>query len=384
MNLTPKRNKIFFIFEKNIAMKLKRPTLLIDKEKCLQNIHKMKEKAERQGVKFRPHFKTHQSAEVGEWFRNAGVEAITVSSVTMARYFANHGWKDITIAFPVNFAEADEINILAKTIRLNLLIESMEAFVFVEDNIKSKTGIFIKIDAGYHRTGIPVDDHENILILILEILHAHHHEFEGFILHNGNTYHAGNADEIQRIHHESIGKVNSLKAFLDLHDIHPKISVGDTPSMSIISDFLGIDEIRPGNFVFYDVMLQNLGSCGFADIAVVLACPVVAKNTDRNELVIYGGAIHLSKDFITDGEGNQIYGRVVFFDKTGWQEPLENTFVKSLSQEHGIIKTTPEQVKNIKIGSFIGILPVHSCLTVHQMREFSNLKGERITTYLSC
>jgi D-serine deaminase-like pyridoxal phosphate-dependent protein len=365
-------------------MKLKRPTLLIDKEKCLQNIRKMKEKADRQGVKFRPHFKTHQSAEVGEWFRNAGVEAITVSSVTMARYFANHGWKDITIAFPVNFAEADEINELAKTMRLNLLIESMEAFVFVEDNIRSKTGIFIKIDAGYHRTGIPVDDHENILILILEILHARHHEFEGFILHNGNTYHAGNADEIQRIHHESMSKVNSLKAFLDQHDIHPKISFGDTPSMSIISDFSGIDEIRPGNFVFYDVMQQNLGACGFADIAVVLACPVVAKNTDRNELVIYGGAIHLSKDFITDGEGNQIYGRVVFFDKTGWQEPMENTFIKSLSQEHGIIKTTPEQVKNIKIGSFIGILPVHSCLTVHQMREFYTLKGERITTYLSC
>jgi len=106
-------------------MKLKRPTLLLDKEKCLHNIQKMKEKADKNGVKFRPHFKTHQSAEVGEWFRDAGVEAITVSSVTMARYFASHGWKDISIAFPVNFAEVDEINELAKTIRLNLLIESM-------------------------------------------------------------------------------------------------------------------------------------------------------------------------------------------------------------------------------------------------------------------
>jgi D-serine deaminase-like pyridoxal phosphate-dependent protein len=131
-------------------------------------------------------------------------------------------------------------------------------------------------------------------------------------------------------------------------------------------------------------MQQSLGACGFDDIAVMLACPVVAKNDDRNEIIIYGGAIHLSKDFIADADGNRIYGRVVFFDKDGWKEPLNNTFVKSLSQEHGIISTTPDVLKKIKIGSFVGILPVHSCLTVHQMREFYTLKGERITTYMSC
>ncbi len=365
-------------------MKLKRPTLLIDKEKCLRNIARMKEKADRCDVKFRPHFKTHQSAEVGEWFRNAGVEAITVSSVTMAKYFASYGWKDITIAFPVNLAEADEINELAKSIRLNLLIESMEAFIFVDANIKSPTGIFIKIDAGYHRCGIAVDDYEQILVLILEIMHARHHEFEGLLLHNGHSYHTKNISEIRQIHDESMIKINVLKDFLARHDINPKISTGDTPSHSIINDFQGIDEIRPGNFVFYDVMQQSLGACEFADIAVALACPVVAKNEARNEVVIYGGAIHLSKDYINDDDGNRIYGLVVFFDKDGWKEPLSNTFVKSLSQEHGIISTTPEVLKKIKIGSFVGILPVHSCLAVHQMREFYTLKGERITTYLSC
>ncbi len=364
-------------------MKLKRPTLLIDKEKCLRNIARMKEKADRGDVKFRPHFKTHQSAEVGGWFKNAGIEAITVSSVTMAKYFASQGWNDITIAFPVNLAEADEINELAKTIRLNLLIENMEAFIFVDASIKSPTGIFIKIDAGYHRCGIPVDDREKILVLILEIMHAKHHKFLGLLLHNGHSYHAKNIAEIRQIHDESMTKIGVLKEFLARHGINPEISTGDTPSHSIINNFRGIDEIRPGNFVFYDVMQQSLGACGFDDIAVMLACPVVAKNDDRNEIVIYGGAIHLSKDFIGDADGNRIYGRVVFFDKDGWKEPLNNTFVKSLSQEHGIISTTPDVLKKIKIGSFVGILPVHSCLTVHQMREFYTLKGDRITTYLT-
>ncbi|MDQ1351629.1 MAG: hypothetical protein QG657_1934, partial [Acidobacteriota bacterium] len=71
----------------------------MDKEKALKNIIRIKEKIARSpGVRFRPHFKTHQSAQIGQWFREMGVSAITVSSVDMALYFAQHGWTDITIA----------------------------------------------------------------------------------------------------------------------------------------------------------------------------------------------------------------------------------------------------------------------------------------------
>ena len=86
------------------------PTLLVNKEICLRNIEKMAMLAKQHRMKFRPHFKTHQSAKIGEWFKLFGVEAITVSSVKMAEYFANNGWKDITIAFPVNLLEIKDMN----------------------------------------------------------------------------------------------------------------------------------------------------------------------------------------------------------------------------------------------------------------------------------
>ncbi|MBK8048603.1 MAG: hypothetical protein IPK16_16670 [Anaerolineales bacterium] len=57
--------------------------------------------------------------------------------------------------------------------------------------------------------------------------------------------------------------------------------------------------MRPGNFVFYDWTQVQVGSCGFDDVAVVAACPVVGKYPDRHEVVLYGGAVHLSKDFLT-------------------------------------------------------------------------------------
>ena len=75
-------------------------------------------------------------------------------------------------------------------------------------------------------------------------------------------------------------------------------SYGDTPSCSLADNFEGFDEIRPGNFVYYDVMQYHIGSCSLDEIAVAVACPVVAIHPERNEVVIYGGAVHFSKEFI--------------------------------------------------------------------------------------
>jgi D-serine deaminase-like pyridoxal phosphate-dependent protein len=98
----------------------------LDKTRALRNIERMAKKARSSGVRFRPHFKTHQSAQIGEWFKDHGVETITVSSVEMAVYFADHGWQDVTIAFPVNWREIDSINTLAARLRLHLLVDSFD------------------------------------------------------------------------------------------------------------------------------------------------------------------------------------------------------------------------------------------------------------------
>jgi D-serine deaminase-like pyridoxal phosphate-dependent protein len=369
------------VFNKRISlMKLKRPTLLLDRQKCLANVRLMAEKAQRHGVIFRPHFKTHQSAEIGKWFRSFGVEKIAVSSVTMAQYFAASEWKDITIAFPVNLNEIDEINALSEAIVLNVLIENEEGVQALAEQIRHTVGIFIKIDAGYHRTGVEVDNHEKVLSLIQLLSMTKNLDFKGLILHNGNTYYQTDPKSILEIHNQSIRQLAELKAFLIGHDHHPLISIGDTPAMSLTENLEHVDEIRPGNFVFYDLMQQTLGACTYDDIAVAMACPVVAVHPERLEVVIYGGAIHLSKDFLHDENGRMVFGKVVLLNETGWSDPIEQTVIKSLSQEHGVIKTTAEKIGLFYPGQFIGILPVHSCLTTNLADHLLTLDGEKIET----
>jgi D-serine deaminase-like pyridoxal phosphate-dependent protein len=135
-------------------MNINKPTFLVDKPIAVANIRRMKHKAENSHVTIRPHFKTHQSAEVGNWFKAEGIEKITVSSVEMANYFAEHGWKDITIAFPLNIRELDSIKQLSEKIELTVLVSSMNHMeALLTANIK-KLNYFIKIDVGYHRSGL--------------------------------------------------------------------------------------------------------------------------------------------------------------------------------------------------------------------------------------
>ena len=298
----------------------------------------------------------------------------------MARYFVNHGWKDITIAFPLNPAEIEDIDHLASQIRLNVLVENYVGVAILSHNLKNSVGVFIKIDAGYHRTGIDVGNHQSILKLIRQIEKCPQLKFQGFIVHNGHTYNASGTEEILAIHDRSLQQLSALKQFMLQNGVEAIYSIGDTPAMSQTENFEGIDEIRPGNFVFFDVMQQFLGSCNYSNIAVAFACPVVAKHQSRHEIVFYGGAVHLSKDFILDSNGNKVFGKVVELSKSGWESPLGDTYVKSLSQEHGIVKASQAFYNKIEIGDFIGILPVHSCLTVDAMGEMFLIDGTKLRT----
>lgn len=359
-------------------MEINKPTLLLSKEIALRNIENMLQKANDHGLNFRPHFKTHQSAEIGEWFRDAGVKCIAVSSLTMANYFADAGWDDITIAFSVNIPEIEEMNELAGRINLNLLVENKEGLEALQEKLTWHTGIFIKIDTGYNRTGIEANRTPLIDELLGLIQKSPLLNFKGFLSHTGQTYQANSAHDIFSRHFDALLKMKALKARYQNEWPELIISLGDTPSCSICNNFEGVDEIRPGNFVFYDLMQYKLGACKLSDIAVRMVCPVVAVHSSRNEVVIYGGAVHFSKDSIVNIDGKLLYGRVVVSEDDKKILLDEKNYLHSLSQEHGILKINPRELKFFRPGDLIEIIPVHSCLTANLMKEYLTTEGEII------
>lgn len=336
----------------------------------------MSRKAKDLRLNFRPHFKTHQSAEIGEWFREAGVQCITVSSLTMANYFADAGWDDITIAFSVNIPEIPEINELAGRIKLNVLIENTEGLQALQEKITWHTGVFIKIDTGYNRTGIEANRTPLIDHLLEGIQKSPLLQFKGFLSHTGHTYQANSTHDVFSRHFDALLKMKALKTRYQNEWPELIVSLGDTPSCSICDNFDGVDEIRPGNFVFYDLMQYKLGVCQLSDIAVRMVCPVISVHPSRNEVVIYGGAIHFAKDSIVNLDGKLLYGRVVVNEDETKILLDEKNYLHALSQEHGILKINPRELHFFKPGELVEIIPVHSCLTANLMKEYLTTDGE--------
>jgi D-serine deaminase-like pyridoxal phosphate-dependent protein len=358
-----------------------KPTLLLDVKKCKTNIANMCAKAKTHNIDLRPHFKTHQSLEVGQWFKDVGVSKITVSSLEMADYFADQ-WNDITVAFPVNILEIDTINRLAKKITLNILVESKEAIEFLKNNLKSKVNFLIKINIGNNRAGLMPSNIEHIEAIIKTSEASDNLQFIGFLGHAGHTYKCKNKAEVIENHDAAKHEIVSLKDKFKVQYPNIIASYGDTPSCSVAEDFLGIDEIRPGNYVFYDIMQYQIGDCNIKDIAVAMACPIVAIHKDINEMVIYGGGIHFSKDSIIEN-GETIYGRIAKKEDNGWSDLIPNMYVKGLSQEHGVIRVPNTEIDNYKIGDTLIILPVHSCMTANLMKCYLTTKNQEIKMFNS-
>jgi D-serine deaminase-like pyridoxal phosphate-dependent protein len=357
-----------------------KPTLLLDEGRTKRNIQDMAARAQAARVRLRPHFKTHQSAQVGDWFLEVGITEATVSSVGQASYFANNGWDNITIAIPVNMGEIAQINTLARSTNLGLLVDSEAAVSFLEKNLTAKASIWIKIDVGYGRVGIQWQDTELILSLAHKLFTSKKATFAGLLTHAGHSYHAKNQAEILDINNTTIERMTGLKQDMEKSGINNfELSIGDTPCCSLAKDFEGIDEIRPGNFVFYDAMQAQLGTCTDEQISVAVACPVIGKYPQRQQLVIQGGAVHLSKDHLTDDKGNKIFGYVTRLGKDGFGPIDKRLFVSGVSQEHGTVTATdPSLLTDINIGDILLVLPIHSCLTANLYSEYVTLEGKTI------
>ena len=344
----------------------------------MNNISRMAGKAKRQGVRLRPHFKTHQSHEIGRWFRNEGITSCTVSSLQMAQYFAADGWNDITVAFPLNVPESPLINRLASAVTLHIMVCVPGVLPQLVEHLHHPVKVFIEVDTGYHRTGVDPDDQETIATLLEEIDASELFQFAGFISHAGNTYQCRDGLGVEAIHQAEVRAMKALRS--RYHSGYPGLilSVGDTPSASLADSLEGVDEIRPGNFVFYDLTQQAIGSCQLDQIALTMACPVVAVYPARKEIIIYGGGVHFAKDNLTTPDGITHYGLVVKRYAGNSERPVEPMYIKSLSQEHGII-VAPQGVGDIQPGDGLGILPVHACLTADAMGEYITLAGLSIT-----
>ncbi len=341
------------------------PEIVIDYARVKANLDAVFSDSRFQNVSFRPHFKTHRSTLTGELFRHHGITKITVSSLPMAQYFAEAGWTDILIAMPLNVHAISLYNDLAKNIRLHLMTDHAEALETALQQLEHPVSFYLKADAGYGRAGIHAEKHASFLALMTMIKETEKHHFGGIMSHFGHTYHASSTQEIKDINLSSLSKLRSLKTFIESETGHACcLSIGDTPSLPVYTSEMlhGVNELRPGNFVYYDMMQVALGTCLTENIALALKTCILSLYPERNEALVHAGSIHLSKESCIMPDGRTGYGALVMLNQDGMGDLIEGSYVDRLSQEHGMLRVTADFFRRFRVGDTLGILPVHSCL----------------------
>lgn len=359
------------------------PAVVLDPTRVETNIQEMVQKAAATDTFFRPHFKTHQSGAIGEIFRRHGVTGITVSSLAMAEYFAEFHWTDITLAFLLNPLELARIGDLAHFLhkqggQLGLTIDSPAAAQALAEALLP-VKVWIKVDTGYGRTGISWDDSQTLQATVQAL--GAGTSLAGILTHSGHSYQARGQDPLSAIWNTALGRMGFTRDLLERP--RPMISLGDTPCCSSVSSFKGADEVRPGNFVFYDLMQLEISSCNEEQMAAATVCPVVGLYPERGQIVVQGGAVHLSREYLKGLDGQPIYGKLGLLDLANEQSPtlgpvLHEAPVVSLSQEHGVIKAPASMMDELNIGDLVLVYPVHSCLTCDLYTEYHSLDGEVI------
>ena len=344
------------------------PAFLVDAARVRANCDRMREKALRSGVAFRPHVKTHKTIEIGRLQHGGKPGPITVSTLAEAEFFADAGFSDITYAVPISPEKLGRAADLAQRVeRLNVLVDSERALRAIEAS-GHVFDVYLKVDCGYHRAGVDPDDPDSAR-LALALRDAPSVHFQGLLTHAGHSYNAKNSEEIRRIAAAETEALSRFRAILGADDLVR--SIGSTPTASVVDRFAECDEVRPGNYVFFDAFQATIGSCAMEDVAVSVLTTVVGCYPERNNLIVDAGALAMSKDTGPDHIVPRFgYGVVCDADL----HPLPLRLV-ALSQEHGKVEG---DVARYPVGTQLRIIPNHSCLTAAMYDRYYALEGGRV------
>jgi D-serine deaminase-like pyridoxal phosphate-dependent protein len=251
--------------------------------------------------------------------------------------------------------------------RLNVLVDSERAFRALEAS-GHVFDVYLKVDCGYHRAGVDPDDPDSAR-LALALRDSASVHFQGLLTHAGHSYHAKNVEEVRRVAASETDAVSRFRALLGADDLVR--SIGSTPTASVVDRFAECDEVRPGNYVFFDAFQATIGSCSIDDVAVSVLTTVVGSYPERNNLVVDAGALALSKDTGPDHVDPHFgYGIVCDLDL----RPLPLRLI-ALSQEHGKIEG---EAARYPVGTELRIVPNHSCLTAAMYDRYYALEGGRV------
>jgi D-serine deaminase-like pyridoxal phosphate-dependent protein len=352
-------------------MDIETPAALIDETRMENNIARLQERMTALGVRLRPHVKTSKCIEVARRQQAAGAAGITVSTLKEAEQFFAAGFADILYAVCISPDKLDRALALCRRgCALTLLVDSVVAARAVVAK-GYPFEVLIEIDSDGHRSGVQPED--AVLIEIGRVLHEGGVKLKGVLTHAGSSYDLNTPEALRQLAEQerrlSVRAAERLRAAgLPCSEV----SVGSTPTALSAERLDGVTEVRAGVYVFFDLVMANVGICTPADVALSVLTTVIGHQPEKGWVIVDAGWMAMSRDRGTQRQKID-YGYGAVCDAAG--RAIDGLFVTAANQEHGIIsrrddKVDPSLVERYPIGAKLRVLPNHACATGAQYPDY--------------
>jgi D-serine deaminase-like pyridoxal phosphate-dependent protein len=350
------------------------PAALIDLPRMRRNIDRMQRRMDELGVKFRPHVKTTKCLPVVQAQINAGARGITVSTLKEAEQFFAAGIADILYAVgmvPTKLPQA--LALRRQGCDLKLIVDSVPAAQALAAFGREHGETFdawIEIDTDGHRSGIAPEGED--LIAVGRALSQPGVRLGGVMTHAGASYELDTPEALAAMaEQERSGCVRAAERLRAQGWPCPVVSVGSTPTALSARHLEGVTEVRAGVYVFFDLVMANVGVCAPRDIALSVLTTVIGHQADKGWAILDAGWMAMSRDRGTQNQRHDYgYGQAC----TLAGEPIEGYVLTGANQEHGILSRQGEVDHDIAtrfpVGTQLRILPNHACATGAQFPEY--------------
>lgn len=341
------------------------PAAIVDLDRMERNLDRAAAYATAHGLSLRPHVKTHKTGWIAAEQMKRGAAGVTCATPREAEVMSA-ACKDILVAYPpVGASRASRIAGLPRDTRVVVALDSAEAIEHIERAAaaaKRQVGVYVEIDMGMHRVGVP--DATAAIALAKRAQQSESLTYEGI------AFYPGHIREPVDTQSDAIDKLNAtLRSTIDAltaAGASPRVvSGGSTPTLWHSHRLDGVTEIRPGTYVYNDRTTAEIGACEWTDCAFTVLATVVSAAV-AGQAVIDAGTKALGREPMRGADGSGGFGSLLEYPEVT---------VKGMSEEHGLLDLSRTSWKP-RVGELVRVIPNHVCIVVHLNDTMHGVRGD--------
>lgn len=332
---------------------LETPAVVVDLARMERNLDGAAAYAASHRLALRPHVKTHKSPRIASAQLARGARGLTCATPFEAEVMSAV-CDDLLVAYPpVGAPRARRLAALPPQVRVTVALDSIlaiEELARAARTARRTVGVYVEMDLGMHRVGVPgVDD---ALALAQRAAAEPALEFAGLAFYPGHVREQVEQqdDKLRQLGDQLARALSRFKAA----GLPPRVvSGGSTPTLWRTHEIPGVTEFRPGTYVYNDRTTASVGACSWDDCALTVLATVVSTAVP-GQAVIDAGTKALGREPVR-GAGGEGFGQLL-------EHP--EVVVSRMSEEHGVLDLAQSDWLP-QVGERVRVIPNHVCIVVH-------------------